>query len=186
MKLSKSIVISFVLLVLIAALYRVMPGRPWGFAPQIAMALFAGSVVKDRKYAFALPLISMFVSDLIYQLLYIAGAGVIPGFYEGQITNYILFTLLTVVGFFINQKSMLSILAGSIAGPVIYFLTSNFLVWMSGGGLGRPKTMEGLIMCYNDALPFFKTSVVATLFFSAILFGSYYLLGKRITESKTA
>jgi len=131
-------------------------------------------------------LISMFVSDLIYQLLYIAGAGVIPGFYEGQITNYILFTLLTVVGFFINQKSMLNILAGSIAGPVIYFLTSNFLVWMAGSGLGRPKTAAGLMMCYTDALPFFKMSVVATLFFSAILFGSYYLMGKRITESKTA
>jgi hypothetical protein len=118
-------------------------------------------------------------------LLYVAGAGVIPGFYEGQITNYILFTLLTVVGFFIKEKNLLSILAGSIAGPVLYFLSSNLLVWMSGGGLQRPKTLEGLIMCYNDALPFFRTSVAATLFFSAILFGSYYLLGRPVRESRT-
>ena len=52
MKLNKSVVGSFVLLVLMASLYRIMPGRPLGFAPQIAMALFAGSVIKDKKVAF--------------------------------------------------------------------------------------------------------------------------------------
>lgn len=183
MKFSKNLVFSFVLLVVVAAVYRIMPGRPWGFAPQIAMALFAGSVVKDRKYAFALPIFSMFISDLIYQLLYVFGAGIIPGFYEGQLTNYILFSLITVVGFFIKERSVFGIVAGSIAGPTLYFLTSNFLVWTSGGGLARPKTFEGLIMCFNDALPFYKTSIIATLFFSAILFGSYFFLVK---PSKTS
>jgi hypothetical protein len=178
MKLSRNIVISFVLLVIIAALYRVMPGRPWGFAPQIAMALFAGSVVKDRKYAFALPVLSMFISDLFYHLLYLNGAGIIPGFYSGQLTNYILFALLTVVGFFIREKNILSIIVGSLAGSSIYFLISNFLVWSGGGGLGRQKTLDGLLMCYNDGLPFYRTSIAATLFFSAILFGGFYLFSK--------
>ncbi len=178
MKLSKNIILSFGLLVLIAALYRVMPGRPWGFAPQIAMALFAGAVVKDRKYAFALPILSMFISDLLYHLYYLSGAGIIPGFYEGQLTNYVLFSVLTVVGFFIREKNVVSIIAGSLAGPTIYFLSSNFLVWSSGGGLGRPKTWEGLMMCFNDALPFYRNSIAATLFFSAVLFGSYYLVTK--------
>ncbi len=185
MKLSRNVVFSFVLLVLIAALYRVMPGRPWGFAPQIAMALFAGSVVKDRKYAFALPLLSMFISDLLYHLYFLSGAGTIPGFYEGQLANYVLFGLLTVVGFFIKEKNIPSIIAGSVAGPALYFITSNFLVWMAGAGLARPKTLEGLLMCYNDALPFFRTSIAATLFFSAILFGSYYLLTKPVKEGRT-
>jgi len=184
MKLSRNIVFSFGLLILIAALYRVMPGRPWGFAPQIAMALFAGSVVKDRKYSFALPLFSMFISDLLYHLLYLSGAGIIPGFYSGQLTNYILFTLLTVVGFFIKERKPLSILAGALIGPTIYFLTSNFLVWISGGGYARPKTWEGMIMCFNDALPFYKTSIAATLFFSAVLFGSYFLLTKPVRENQ--
>ena len=178
MKLSRNIVISFILLVLIAALYRVMPGRPFGFAPQIAMALFAGSVIKDRKYAFALPILSMFISDLIYHLLYLSGAGIIPGFYSGQLTNYILFSLLTVVGFFIREKNILSIVLGSLVGPTVYFLTSNFLVWLGGGGYNRPKTLEGLILCFNDALPFYRNSIAATLFFCAVLFGGYFLFSK--------
>ena len=184
MKLSRNIVFSFGLLILIAALYRVMPGRPWGFAPQIAMALFAGSVVKDRKYAFALPVFSMLISDLLYHLLYLSGAGIIPGFYSGQLTNYILFSVLTMVGFFIKERNVVSILAGSIAGPTIYFLTSNFLVWISGGGYARPKTWEGLMMCFNDALPFYRTSIAATIFFSAVLFGSYFLLAKPARKSQ--
>ena len=49
MKINKSVVLSFILLVVIASLYRIMPGRPLGFAPQIAMALFGGAVIKDRK-----------------------------------------------------------------------------------------------------------------------------------------
>jgi hypothetical protein len=180
MKLNRNILTSFVLLVVIASIYRVMP-RPMGFAPQIAMALFAGSVVKDRKYAFALPLLSMFLSDLLYQGLYTAGLTPIEGFYSGQLTNYLMLTALTVIGFFIRERSPLSIAAGSIAGPTVYFLASNFLVWIGGGGYSRPKTLEGLMMCYNDGLPFYQTSIFATLFFSAVLFTGYYFAGKAQT-----
>ena len=55
MKLDKHILVSFGLLIIMAALYRAMPGRIWGFAPHIAMAIFGGSVIKDRKLAFLLP-----------------------------------------------------------------------------------------------------------------------------------
>lgn len=181
MKFNKSVVYSFLLLVIVAAVYRILP-RPeslWGFAPQIAMAIFGGSVIKDKKLAFLLPLLSMFISDALFQLLYVTGIGNTPGFYSGQLLNYILFGLLTVVGFFINQRNVLQIGLGALAAPVLYFLISNFQVWIGGGGWQRPKTFGGLMMCYNDGLPFFKGSLIATLFFSIILFGGYYLLTKK-------
>ncbi|MEO6894437.1 MAG: DUF6580 family putative transport protein, partial [Ginsengibacter sp.] len=96
MKNTKQIAASFILLIIIASLYRIMPGRPYGFAPMIAMAIFGGAVIKDKKFAFLLPLLAMFVSDGLYQLLFINGVGNIPGFYDGQLTNYILFGGLTV------------------------------------------------------------------------------------------
>ena len=43
---SKNIVWSFILLIIVAALYRIIPGRPFGFAPQWAMAIYAGAVIK--------------------------------------------------------------------------------------------------------------------------------------------
>lgn len=177
MKLNRNILASFVLLIVITSIYRVLP-RPMGFAPQIAMALFAGSVIRDRSLAFAMPLLSMFLSDLFYQALYSAGLTPIQGFYSGQLTNYILLTSLTLIGFFIRERRMSGIILGSFAGATVYFLISNFLVWIGGGGYGRPMTPQGLMMCYADGLPFYQTSILATLFFSAVLFGGYYLAGR--------
>ena len=179
MKNKKQLAGSFILLIVIASLYRVMPGRPYGFAPQIAMAIFGGAVIKDKKFAFLLPILAMFISDTLYQLLYINGIGKIYGFYNGQVLNYILFAGLTVFGFFIKNFNVKKIAIASLAAPTAYFLVSNFLVWASSSplaGLGRPKTFAGLMMCYGDGLPFYLWSLAATFIFSAVFFGSYYFM----------
>jgi hypothetical protein len=178
MNYSKNIVWSFLLLVIIAALYRIIPARPFGFAPQWAMAVFAGAVIRDKKWAFIMPVLSMFISDLLYQVLYIGGISNMQGFYEGQWQNYLLFTLLVFVGLAIKKINVLQIAVASVTAPTLYFLVSNFLVWASNGvtrGLDRPKTFNGLMLCYTDGIPFYKMSILATLVFSAILFGSYVL-----------
>ncbi len=182
MKISKQVVISFILLIVIASLYRVMPGRPFGFAPQIAMAIFGGAVIKDKKFAFLLPLVSMFVSDALYEVLYRNGIGNIKGFYEGQVVNYVLFGSLTIFGFMIKKFNVSRIAVASFVAPTVYFLISNFMVWLSSSpdaGYQRPKTFNGLLMCYNDGLPFYPWSLASTFIFSAILFGAYYLLVRK-------
>ncbi len=186
MRISKQVVVSFILLIIIASLYRVMPGRPFGFAPQIAMAIFGGAIIKDKKLAFLLPLLSMFVSDALYELLYLNGVGNIKGFYEGQLTNYILFGSMTVFGFLIKKLRISEIIVASLAAPTTYFLLSNFFVWLSSSpdaGYQRPKTFNGLLMCFNDGLPFYPWSVLATLVFSAMFFGSYYLFFKNSLQA---
>src|SRR5512146_2162198 len=116
MKLNKSNLLILLLLIVVAALYRVWDGRPMGFAPQIAMALFAGSVAKDKRFSFLFPILSLFVSDLLYQLLYAQGLSTIKGFYSGQWENYLLIASITVIGFFINKKKIGQVLIGSLAG----------------------------------------------------------------------
>jgi len=178
MKITKQVVVSFILLVIIASLYRIMPGRPYGFAPQMAMAIFGGAVIKDKKLAFLLPLLSMFISDALYEILYRNGVGNMRGFYEGQITNYILFASMTIFGFLIRKINVAKVILASLAAPTAFFLLSNFFVWLSSSpdaGYARPKTFNGLLMCFNDGLPFYPWSVASTLIFSAILFGGYYL-----------
>ena len=188
---NKNILISFLLLVAVAALYRIVPNpiRPWNFAPQIAMALFAGAVIKDKIWAIALPILSMVISDLLYQLLYINGFTEIPGFYVGQWQNYILFAVITFIGFMIKKIKVLNVLIGALAAPTVFFILSNFVVWagwQGTRGLNRPKTFEGLMMCYADALPFYLNSIYACLFFSAILFGTYVLIKKKQATISTA
>ena len=185
MKLNRTIILSFALLVIVAALYRIIPGRPYGFAPQWAMAVFAGAVIRDRKVALIIPVLSMLVSDLLYQLLYMNGMSVFPGFYAGQWQNYLLFSLITFVGFAVKKINLPSIALASLAAPTLFFLLSNFVVWFGTAGtpqgLGRPRTFAGLIMCYQDGIPFFTTSLYATLFFSSLLFGAFLLLARTRT-----
>ena len=179
MKLNRQLFINFTLLVLVASLYRVLP-RPYGIAPQIAMALFAGAVVKDKRFAFAFPLLSMFLSDLLYQALFIMDLTPIQGFYAGQVENYLMITSLTLIGFLMNSQKLKTLVGGFIAGPTAYFLMSNFSVWIGGGGYHRPSTLEGLMLCYADGIPFYQMSILSTFFFGAVLFGAHQLFLKRL------
>lgn len=176
MKSNRDTILTFSLLIASAALYRAMPDRIWGFAPHIAMAIFGGSVLKDRKLSFGLPLFSLFLSDIIYHIFYLNGLTPISGFYSGQWINYLMIGSLTVIGFFVKSGSPMQIGVASLLGPLMYFLMSNFSVWLGGGGLQRPRTFNGLLQCYADGLPFLQTSVYGTMFFSALLFGGLHLI----------
>ncbi len=179
-----------VVLIIVAALYRIIPNRPWGFAPQIAIALFGGAVIKDKKWAFALPIFSMFLSDLLYQVLYNAGLTTMIGFYDGQILNYCLFAIMVFIGFSIKKINVANVLGASLVAPTVFFLLSNFITWsgLAGGlrGLDRPLTFEGLLLAYGDGLPFYQGGLVSTVIFSALLFGGYYLITKNSTAVKQA
>jgi hypothetical protein len=178
MQQKKNILITFLIFIAVASLYRIMPGRPLGFAPQIAMAFFAGAAIRNKKMAFVVPLISMLIGDLLFEVLYRSGLNVYGGFYEGQLFNYILFAGITAFGFLIHTTQKLQIIAGTIAAPTLYFLVSNFAVWIGGGGFNRPKTFEGLMTTYADGIPFYQGSLMATLLFSAVFFGTFLLSRK--------
>jgi len=188
MKLIKSNLLILFILILACALYRVWDSRPMGFAPQIAMALFAGSVSKDKRFAFLFPVLSLFISDLLYQFLYSQGLSTIKGFYSGQWQNYLLIASITIIGFFINKNKIGQIFVGSLAGAVYFFLISNFMVWIGGGwdinNQPYPRSFSGLMLCYSEALPFFKWSVLSTLLFNGVFFGSFYLLGKSVLKKE--
>jgi hypothetical protein len=180
MKQNRSHLLALGLLILSASLYRVWPDRPFGFAPQWAMAVFGGAVIKDKRLAFLFPLLSIFISDTIYQLMFQSGVTQIWGFYEGQWSNYLLFASLTVFGLMIRKINWIKIIAASLAAPSAYFLISNFLVWIGGGGYHRPT----LLQAYVDGIPFYQMSLVATLVFSGVLFGAYFLIRNQSLQPK--
>ena len=188
MKLNKSNLLVLFILILACALYRVWDSRPMGFAPQIAMALFAGSISKDKRFAFLFPVLSLFISDLLYQFLYSQWLSTIKGFYSGQWQNYLLIASITIIGFFINKNKIGQIFIGSLAGAVYFFLISNFMVWIGGGwdinNQPYPRSFSGLMLCFSEALPFFKWSLLSTLVFNGFFFGSFYLLGKSVLKKE--
>ena len=61
-------------------------------------------------------------------------------------------------------------ITGAMLGVVIFFLLTNFGVWMLGS---YGYTFEGLIVCYTLAIPFFGYNLISTFIFSGIIEGVY-------------
>ena len=181
MKSNKSIIWAVILVIVVAAFFRAIPGRPWGFIPHLSLALFGGAIIKDKKWAFALPIFSIFLSDVLYQILYTSGIFSIKGFYQGQWFMYLLYAGIVLLGFTMKKVNVVNVFVYSVAAPTLFFLVSNFQYWLMGGAdirtqLPLSRDFTGLIQSYAQALPFYPGSLAGTLVFSTILFGGYYLL----------
>ena len=179
MKFTQNNMLALVILILATTLYRVIPydvRAGWLGAPQFAMAIFAGSVIKEKRWAFALPIFSMLLGDVVMQLMHVYNPTLMPGFYSGQFSNYLLIASLTVIGFFVNARKPSEIGAGILAAPTVFFLVSNFIVWAGNGGWQRSKTFGGLMQSYADGLPFYKMHMLGTLVWGVVLFGVFQLV----------
>ena len=132
------------LIVIFGVICRLIPHPP-NFSPVTAIALFGGLNFSDKRIAFSIPLIVLFLSDLIL------GISVINLFvYTGFLTIVFLGTKIKSIKF-----------GNIILSSFIFFIISNFGVWI----IGYPKNIDGLILCYTMAIPFFGYSIAGDLFF---------------------
>ncbi len=166
-----------VLLIIIVsvALVRFLPHPP-NFTPILALAMFSGAYFTDKRYAYALAFGAMFLSDLAL------------GLHTTMLFVYACFGLLVYYGIRLQNKStngrLMGAAAGSIGGPVVFFIVTNFGVWLTAGYY--PLTFEGLTTAYVAAIPFFHYNLAATALFSAVLFGGYELAQRYFPALKPA
>lgn len=158
--------------ILIAAVARLLPHAP-NFTPMGAMALFAGAYISNRFLSFLIPTIAMVISDALMGFQGWA-------YPEQTITVYITFLMITLLGSGMrNNKGILRVGLFSVSASVLFFVVTNFMVWV-GGFYHTPALytldVSGLVQCYIAAIPFFSPTFAADLFYSALLFGSFYLL----------
>ena len=149
------------LMVFAAAFVRLIPHPP-NFAPVAAMALFGGAYFNKKWAAFLVPLAAMFVTDLFL------------GFHPIIWAVYLSFGLIVVIGMvMIKQKKVGNIFFASVTSSVLFFIITNFGVWLSTPYY--TKTGTGLMACFTAAIPFFHQTLLGDLFFVTIMFGLYEL-----------
>ena len=175
------IVFTLILIILATACkYFFGPDLDWsGFSPVIAIALFAGFIIKQKDMSFLLPLLALFISDAVIQLLYSQDLFPYAGFYSGQWKNYLILMAATLIGWALKGRSFSSLLAGAIAAPTVFFLVSNFMVWQATTEAVYAKSFSGLMTCYEAGLPFYRNSLVATLVFLPVILFVYNYLTKK-------
>lgn len=156
------------------------PNLNWsGFSPFIAIALFSGMIIRDRGISFLLPLLSVFISDAVIHVLFKQGLFPYAGFYDGQWKQYAILMLCTLMGLVLKGNSYRSLLIGAIGAPTVFFLVSNFNVWLSQEVI-YSQDFNGLMACYTAALPFYKNALIATIVFLPIILFTYnYLMARR-------
>lgn len=171
MKPDKNIRLFFIAgVILFTALTRLIPHLP-NYSSLGAMCLVGGAYLSDKRWAIVIPLLSVWLSDLIINnTIYASYFDGFTLFYDGfhwQYMSYIL-TVITAM-LLLKTISVGNVLRGIIAASIIFFLISNFGVWASS--TMYPKTFSGLIACYVAAIPFITGTVLGNLVYSVILFG---------------
>jgi len=158
------------ILVLLAAFSRLMPHIP-NVTPIAAMALFGGAYFANKKIAFIVPLVAMFLSDIV--LRFTAGYEL---FTSMRVVLYGTFAAITLIGLQLRGRfNGPRTLIASLLASGFFFITTNFAVWALGQGLVFPLTTQGLLACYEVAIPFFRNTLLGDLMFVAVLFGGFEL-----------
>jgi len=155
---SSGLVVSLLLLGIAA---RLVP-HPWNATPVMAIALFGGTYLA-RRWSLALPLAIM------------AGSDAILGWHTTIPFTWGAFLLTGLIGWWIRRRTSAGrITAGALTGSALFFLITNFGVWLVGGLY--PPTASGFWQCYVVALPFLRGTLAGNLIYTAVLFGLYALL----------
>jgi len=150
-----------VVLVLLAAVLRILP-HPWNFTPIGAMALFSGSVFRDKWQKVLFPLIALFAGD------------VAVGFHKLMFVVYLSFMLSVILGMWIGEdRKPFRIASAALLGAIQFFLFTNFAIWTTFDTY--PRTLAGLTACYVAAVPFFWNTLAGDAAYAALLFGGYAL-----------
>ena len=145
-------------LILILAFARLIPHPP-NFTPIIAVALISGYFFKNINLSLLILLVAMLLSDLFI------------GFYENMIFVYASLLLITFVFHKISKKiNFKNLFIYCFAGSLIFFIVSNFGVWVLGSpgvlDVAYERNLSGLVECYILAIPFFGNTFLSTLIFA--------------------
>jgi hypothetical protein len=141
-----------IILILLMIFSRLIPHPP-NFTPIIAVAIMSGYLFKNLYLSILVLFFSMIVGDMFI------------GFYSNMFFVYFPLFIITFFCFLKNNKiNGKNLFIYGISSSLVFFIISNFGLWLSSSMY--EKNIAGLINCYIMAIPFFKNTMISTIFFS--------------------
>ena len=170
LKSSFSYLVILAVLIALGVAGRLLPHPP-NFTPMAAIALFAGFIFIKRYMAVVAVISTMLLCD------YFAFGSLSASWFGSKSMFVVYLALLFPIVFknFLQKKlGVLRIFGAAIASSTVFFLATNFAVWAFSPMY--EKTLEGLVLCYTMAIPFFQNTVAGDLIWSGTIFGAYFAL----------
>lgn len=134
----------------------------FNFSAVGATAIFAGAFLRRSKWAYAIPLLAVFLTDLYLGLYDPAQMLVVYGSYV---------VMILIGSLYAKKPSLLAFTGVAVGGSLAFFLVTNFALWPFYAQY--PHTLGGVIESYAMAIPFYRASFASDMIFSAILFAGY-------------
>ena len=170
LKSSFSYLVILAVLIALGVAGRLLPHPP-NFTPMAAIALFAGFIFIKRYMAVVAVISTMLLCD------YFAFGSLSASWFGSKSMFVVYLALLFPIVFknFLQKKiGVLRIFGAALASSSVFFLATNFAVWAFSPMY--EKTLEGLVLCYTMAIPFFQNTVAGDLIWSGVIFGTYFAL----------
>lgn len=150
------IIITICLLIFFAIAVRLFPHAP-NMTPITAIA-FVGSLYLKRRWAILLPILALFLSDLLI------------GFYDWKImlTVYGSFALIGFLSLVAAKyRALLPVGLSVIGASLIFFLITNGAVWAFSPWY--EKSISGLLYSYELGLPFLRNMLIGDVLYTTAL-----------------
>jgi hypothetical protein len=157
------------LFVLLAIAVRFFPflglnlPHAWHFTPLAASLLFFGARGSRRQMWVPVALLAaadVVLTVFVYKYPFTWDTLVTWAWYAGILW----------LGTNLREKAGFVRVAGAAAASsASFFIVSNFAVWAAWPQM-YPRTLAGLIACYEAAIPFFRGTAISDLFFSLAMF----------------
>tara|TARA_B100001142_G_scaffold36864_1_gene32358 strand:+ start:332 stop:829 length:498 start_codon:yes stop_codon:yes gene_type:complete len=144
-----------IFLTTLLVLSRIIPHPP-NFTPILAGIIFLPFIKKDIKFSVFVPLGAMLISDFII------------GMHSLMLWTYGPIIVLSLLSYYFSNDKASRIASLAIASPAIFYLMSNFGVWINSSMY--TKDFSGFIQCYINAIPFYANSATACVLFCSAFF----------------
>jgi hypothetical protein len=171
-----------VLLLVVAVVWRVVLGvmhsEDFGwlhnFAPLSAIAL-CGAFCLPRRWAFALPLAALFVSDIALNLHYKAAL-----ITWEMAARYFALGGIAWLGWSLRSRRQVALVLGaSVVGSIAFFVVTNTASWLTLTEPAYAKSFAGWTQAMTSGLPgfpstltFFRHTLISDVLFTAIFLGA--------------
>jgi hypothetical protein len=165
-------------LISIAVATRLLPHWP-NFTALGAAALFSGAFYKRKSFALVIPLLALFISDLVINnVVYASYFDGFQFFTAGFGFIYAGVAFAVLIGSYasISKSKPQNLALAGLSSALFFYLLTNFGAW-----LGSPlyaQNFGGLIASYVAGLPFLINGAIATLVYSFGIFGLHWYTSK--------
>lgn len=164
--------------IFIVALSRLLPHLP-NFTPLASMALFGGAYLYNKKHAYMFTFAALIVSDILVNTFLYHDTNFINYLTQPYVwAVYFSFLLTVFMGTSMQQNiSIFKVAFFSVSASFLFWLITNFACWPNNPLYTQDAA--GLLNCYVAAIPYLG-NVLGDLFYNTILFGTAFLLARRI------